>query len=342
MYVPYCSNCRKEIELDAKFCSGCGKKVKVEQEEDEIIETDEPVVEMRPITEPEPMESDGSRIGGRDSGEWLEKTVENIFKNANFQTTTQATVPIIDEDSKSFKVDVLADDGKHMIFVECKDYVEPQQKSLWEFIGQLKAFRERQNRRVIGVLAVSKRSDDRFKDWRKKLEQEDSVLFDGSMIESFEAKRADLGNNTDFYNYLANYLNIDVKKSGQEDKAVKYRVRFNFRTIEPREYIGGKYDPLVILSDIEKKLPSHIKRAYYQQDKNSPQIFADYFFNYDDVNLAKVEKKGFLARLLSNDPYDELLEKDLERVKDVIKKTYGISKDKQDKIEHTVAREGRD
>ncbi|MEX0764723.1 MAG: zinc ribbon domain-containing protein [Nitrosopumilaceae archaeon] len=340
--MPYCSGCGNEVKLDAKFCSECGKKVKVEQEEPEVLETDEPVVEMKPITEPEQIESDGSRIGGRDGGEWLEKTVESIFKNANFQTKTQENVPIMGEDSKSFKIDVLADDGKHVVFVECKDYVEPQQKSLWEFIGQLKTFRERQNRRVIGVLAVSKRNDDRFKDWRKKLEQDDSVLFDGSIIESFQTKRAELGNNADFYNYLANFLNIEVKKSNQEDNAVKYRVRFNFRTIEPREYIGGKYDPLIILSDIEKKLPSHIKRAHYQQDKNSPQIFADYFFNYDDPNIAKQEKKGFLARLLSNDSYDKLLEKDLERVKEIIKKTYGISKDKQNKIEHTVAREGRD
>lgn len=288
------------------------------------------------------MESDDSRIGSRDKGEWLERTVENILKNADFNTRTQVEVPITDQSSSTFKIDVLADDGKNMIFVECKDYDEPEQKSMWEFIGQLKEFRERQkNRRVIGILAVSKRGDDRFKDWRKKLEQEDSILLDGSMIESFEAKRAELGNNTDFYNYLANFLKIDVKKSPKEDKSTRYRVRLNFRTIEPKEYIG-KYDPLFILADIEKKLPDHIKRINFQQDMNSPQILADYVFNYNDSNITKQEKKGFLARLMSKDPYDELLESDLKLVKDIIKKTYGINKDKDSKIEYNVAREGRD
>ena len=286
------------------------------------------------------MENDDSRIGNN-QGEWLERTVENILKNADFNTRTQVEVPITDQSSSTFKIDVLADDGKNMIFVECKDYDSPIQKSLWEFIGQLKEFRARQNRRVIGILAVSNRGDDRFKDWKRKLEQEDSILLDGSMIESFEAKRAELGNNTDFYNYLANFLKIDVKKSPQGDKSTRYRVRFNFRTIEPKEYIG-KYDPLDILANIEKKFPDHVKRINFQQDMNSPQILADYIINYDDSKIIKQEKKGFLARLMSKDPYDELLESDLKLVKDIIKTTYGISKDKESKIEYTVAREGRD
>lgn len=287
------------------------------------------------------MESDDSRLGSRDKGEWLERTVENILKNADFQTRKQVPIPITDDSSNTFKIDILGDDGKQMVFVECKDYDEPEQKSLWEFIGQLNTFRKRQDRRVIGVLAVSRRGDDRFADWRKKLEQEDSILLDGSMIENFEARRAELGNNTDFYNYLATFLKIDVKKSSKEDKSTRYRVRLNFRTIEPKEYIG-KYDPLFILADIEKKLPNHIKRINFQQDMNSPQILADYIFNYDDSNIAKQEKKGFLARLMSKDPYDELVESDLKLVKDIIKKTYGISRDKDSKIEYNVAREGRD
>ncbi len=74
---------------------------------------------------------------------------------------------------------------------------------------------------------------------------------------------------------------------------------------------------------------------------NFTQMLADYIINYDDSKIAKQEKKGFLAKL-SKDPYDELLEDDLKLVQDIIKKTYGISKDKENKIGVTCVREGRD
>lgn len=119
----------------------------------------------------------------------------------------------------------------------------------------------------------------------------------------------------------------------------KCRVRFDFTTTNSPYYIGGRYDPLIILSDIENKLPVHIKKSQYKKDKCSAKISAEYFISYDDVDLPKPEKEGSLERFVDSDPYEKLLESDVELVKDLIKKTYGVSKDQNNKIEHKIIHE---
>ena len=119
------------------------------------------------------------------------------------------------------------------------------------------------------------------------------------------------------------------------------KVRFNFSTIDSPYYIGGRYDPLIVLTDIEKKLPPHIKKSQYKKDKGSPKLSAEYFISYDDSDLPKREKEGSFARFVGKDPYEELLEADVELVKDLIKKTYGVSKDPNNKIEYKIILEDR-
>ena len=114
------------------------------------------------------------------------------------------------------------------------------------------------------------------------------------------------------------------------------KVRFNFTTLDSRYYAGGRTDPSIILSDIEKKLPNHIKKIQYGKDKNSPKVYAEYSIGYDDSNLPKQEEEGSFARFVARDPYEELLESDIELLKDIIKKTYGVSKDLNDEIEHKI------
>ena len=114
------------------------------------------------------------------------------------------------------------------------------------------------------------------------------------------------------------------------------KVRFDFTAVDSAYYIGGRYDPLIILTDIEKKLPIHIKKSQYKKDKGSQKISAEYFISYDDSNLPKQEKEGSFARFVGRDPYEELLETDVELVKNLIKKTYGVSKDQNNKIEHKI------
>ena len=114
------------------------------------------------------------------------------------------------------------------------------------------------------------------------------------------------------------------------------KVRFDFTAVDSPYYIGGRYDPLIILTDIEKKLPIHIKKSQYKKDKGSQKISAEYFISYDDSNLPKQEKEGSFARFVGRDPYEELLETDVELVKNLIKKTYGVSKDQNNKIEHKI------
>ncbi|MGI0011322.1 MAG: hypothetical protein ACREAE_07975 [Nitrosopumilaceae archaeon] len=328
-----------------KFCFQCGRQIKLVQDVGDVIEDDKQMVEMKPITESVQDDSFSKSHIGKKDGEWLERTVNNIFLNANFQTKREYSVPIIDGGSDVFKIDVLADNGTESIFAECKDYQSKDkipEKIIFEFIGQLNSFRKTQNRRVVGLLAVSSVDEGQYSEFKERLRQEDAVLWDGRLIDQLEKKRAELGNNKDFYNYLAIHLNINTKRADKDDNTVKYRVRFAFNTIDPSDYIGGNYDPLQILSTVEKKLPAHVNRAYYKQDKNSTRLSADYIFTYDNPNLAKQEKKGFLARLMSKDPHDELLQEDVELVKDIIKKTYGVSKDKRNKIEHIEAREDRD
>jgi len=119
------------------------------------------------------------------------------------------------------------------------------------------------------------------------------------------------------------------------------KVRFNFTAIDSPYYIGGRYDPLVILTDIEKKLPVHIKKSQYKKDKYSTKVSAEYFISYDDSDFPMQEKEGSFARFVGNDPYEKVLEADVELVKNLIKKTYGVSKDQNNKIEHKIIPEDR-
>ena len=114
------------------------------------------------------------------------------------------------------------------------------------------------------------------------------------------------------------------------------KVRFDFTAVDSPYYIGGRYDPLIILTDIEKKLPPHIRISQYKKDKGSPKVSAEYFISYDDTDLPKQEKEGSFARFVGKDPHEELLEADVELVKDLIKKTYGVSKDQNNKIEYKI------
>jgi len=121
----------------------------------------------------------------------------------------------------------------------------------------------------------------------------------------------------------------------------KCRVRFDFITTGSPYFIGGQYDPLIILTDIEKKLPGHIKKSHYKKDRYSTKISAEYFISYDDVDLPKQEEEDSFERFVGNDPYEELLESDVKLVKDLIKKTYGVSKDQKNKIEHKIIHEDK-
>jgi hypothetical protein len=119
----------------------------------------------------------------------------------------------------------------------------------------------------------------------------------------------------------------------------KCKVRFDFMTTDSAYYIGGMYDPLIVLTDIEGKLPSHIQKSQYKKDKNSARISAEYFIGYDDVNLPAEEAKGSFARFVSEDPYEKLFENDIELIKNLIKSTYGVSKTQNNKIEHKIIHE---
>ena len=114
------------------------------------------------------------------------------------------------------------------------------------------------------------------------------------------------------------------------------KVRFNFTTVESPYYIGGSCDPWIVLSDIEKKLPPHIKKSQYRKDKGSAKVSAEYLISYDDSDLPKQEEEGSFARFIAKDPHEELLGDNIELVKDLIKKTYGVSKDQNDKIEYKI------
>ena len=119
------------------------------------------------------------------------------------------------------------------------------------------------------------------------------------------------------------------------------KVRFDFTTTDSPYYIGGRYDPLIDLIDIEKKLPAHIKKSQYKKDRGSTKVSAEYFISYEDTDLPKQEKEGSFAKFVGRDPYETLLESDVELVKSLIKKTYGISKDQNNKIEHKIILEDR-
>lgn len=119
------------------------------------------------------------------------------------------------------------------------------------------------------------------------------------------------------------------------------KVRFDFTITDSPYYIGGRYDPLIVLGDIENKLPDHIRKSQYTKDRGSAKVSAEYFISYDDANFPKQEKENSFAKFVGRDPYETLLESDVELVKSLIKKTYGINKDQKNKIEHKIIHEDK-
>ncbi|MGQ0795258.1 MAG: hypothetical protein ACT4N5_03635 [Nitrosopumilaceae archaeon] len=112
------------------------------------------------------------------------------------------------------------------------------------------------------------------------------------------------------------------------------KVGFNFTTVDSPYYIGGICDPLIDLIDIEKKLPAHIKKSQYKKERGSTKVSVEYFISYDESDLPTQESS--LAKFIGRDPYEELLENDIDLIKNLIKKTYGVSKNQNDKIEHKI------
>ena len=135
---------------------------------------------------------------------------------------------------------------------------------------------------------------------------------------------------------LAGFTTVLIDHTHVQYMQTWCKVRFNFTTIDSPYYIGGRYDPLIILTDIEKKLPVHIKKSQYKKDRGSAKVSAEYFIRYDDSNFPLQEKEGSFARFVGSDPYEKVLEADVALVKNLIKKTYGVSKDQNNKIEHKI------
>ena len=117
------------------------------------------------------------------------------------------------------------------------------------------------------------------------------------------------------------------------------KVGFKFTTVDSPYYIGGMCDPLIDLIDIEKKLPAHIKKSQYKKVRGSAEVSAEYFISYDDSDLPMQESS--FAKFIGRDPYEELLENNIELVKNLIKKTYGVSKNQNDKIKHKIMLEDK-
>ena len=135
-----------------------------------------------------------------------------------------------------------------------------------------------------------------------------------------------------------NFNTILIDHAHDECVQASCKVRFSFTTIDSRYYAGGRTDPLGILSDIEKKLPPHIKKLKHGTDPRSPKVSVEYSVSFDDSELPKQKEDSF-ERFMGKDPYEELLEKDIELVRDLIKKTYGVSKDENNKIEYKIIAE---
>jgi len=141
-------------------------------------------------------------------------------------------------------------------------------------------------------------------------------------------------------NFLS-FKTVLIEHTHTQYVQARCKVGFNFTTVDTPYYIGGMCDPLIDLIDFEKKLPAHIKKSQYKKDKGSARVSAEYFITYEDADLPKQEEEGSFAKFVCRDPYEELLENDIELVKNLIKKTFGVSKNQNDKIEHKIILEDR-
>lgn len=141
-------------------------------------------------------------------------------------------------------------------------------------------------------------------------------------------------------NFL-NFKTVLIEHTHTQCMQARCKVGFNFTAVDSPYYIGGICDPLIDLIDIEKKLPAHIKKSQYKKERGSTRVSAEYFISYEDSDLPKQEEEGSFAKFVGRDPYEELLEDDIVLVKNLIKTTYGVSKNQNDKIEHKIILEDR-
>jgi hypothetical protein len=338
----FCGTCGKKATNEQKFCTHCGTQivetaVSVAEEVGEIIKEEYRSNET-------PLTADigrGTHIGDQKrSGEWLEAITENILKFAGFRTTRQFAIPIDDKNKDKFFVDVLATDSNIEIFVECKDYqdLKMDEKIMFSFIGQINHYRKNQNKRIIGVLAMTARDDGRNSAIRERLREDGCFLWDGSFIEYLQNKMTEFENKADFRLYLLNHMDaVPSPEIRKEKDGISFVVRYSFYTIRPNDYIGKKFDIMNIVDDVKKgisqypiKLINHVIESILTEDG---KILIRYKINLDfEVSISKKtlrefenENKGFWNTLRRKNPQVEIQRRFINGIYGILTNIYGIN-----------------
>ena len=344
--MTFCGSCGKRASEKEKFCTACGAplietQVSVLEEVGEIIKEEYKTSQAPPNSEL----SQGDYIGDqKQSGEWLEFTVEHILKFAGFETQRHASFVFNDSTGDKFVIDILARDTNIEIFVECKDLsdLKMSEKILYTLKGQLDDYRKRQTKKVVGILAMTARDDGRNAGIREKLRKENASLWDGSFIENLQNKMTEIGNKEDFRRYILDHLDIFETQTKKED-GYDFIVKYSFYTISPDTYVGRSFDVMNIIDDIRDDLrgkPIKIINHTFEYIKSENtkkiltyKIIADFSMSLTKKEILKYaeEKKGVFDKLLRRSPIDIVRRKYEEEIFSTLAGVYGIHYDPKSK-----------
>jgi len=336
--MPFCSNCGNQANEDEKFCTGCGspiviKQVSISHNVGEIIKEEYELGQAPPQSD----QTSGTHIGDqRRSGEWLESTVENILKFAGFETQREQSFVFNENTGDRFRVDIVARDSEIEIFVECKDYstIKMDEKIMYTLIGQLADYREKQYKKVIGILVMTAKDEGQNAGIREKLRKDGAFLWDGRFIEHLQNKMSELGNKEDFRKYVLEQLDYSSNTSLiKKDGDFVFMVKYSFYTLPVENYVGRAFDTINIISDLKKRIentPLRILNHSAEAIKSGSKVYCYYMsvdFGMDRTTkeveeFAKKKKKRFSIR--KQNPYEVARDSFKEACFETLVGTYGV------------------
>ena len=337
----FCGGCGKQSDPEDRFCTGCGTPIK--ESKISVLEDTSQIIkeEYKQSTAPPDADiSQGTHIGDQKrKGEWLESTTAHILKFAGFDVDREVSFVFNDSTNDKFRIDVLGRDPAIEIFVECKDYsdLKMSEKIMYTLTGQLDDYRKRQNKEVVGILAMTAKDDGRNQGIRENLKKHNCFLWDGAFLEHLENKIVELGNKEDFRRYVLDHLDI-FEELAKKPKGEYYdfMIKYSTYTIPPTKYVGKSFEIMNIIDEINEKLPQNITIVNHTRHalKENKQVLTynlviDFSLKLTMEQIEKLAKsrRKFGDRIRRTKPAQIAYRSFREDIYDILAGTYGISFD---------------
>jgi Restriction endonuclease len=151
---------------------------------------------------------------GEEKGEYFERTLEDIFKFAGFQTQRDKIFPL----TVRHEIDVWAEAEFGAIAVECKDW---RYMSIADLKKELDAFatKVRLIGALSGVFALNAQDEERFQKYRNYAKSEHLSFWDAKDVEYWRARFDRHKDKASFQKELCDGLGVVIRPLTQTEKA---------------------------------------------------------------------------------------------------------------------------